>query len=528
MSEAPVYPMSALVGLDELVTALVLCAVDPAIGGVLAAGRQGLGQDDRRPGPGRTAPARARRSSRCRSARPRTGSSARSTSPPSSPRARTGSSPVCCRPPTAGSSTSTRSTSSPTIWSTSSSTRRRRGINRVERDGVSHTHPSRFVLVGSMNPEEGELRPQLLDRFGLSVRVSAPSDPELRAEAVRRRFAFDDDPARFLAEWSDAEAELAARVREARPVPLADGLERDVAELCAAAGAEGLRGDLVICRAAAALGGWLGQATAGWDEVAVVAPLALGHRRRTPFGSSPSEPSDLDDLVSNPRRSDPERGGSDASGGGHDGAAPRDDGGPAPPPGTLDATAGSVDPTLLRSLADPGRRGDAERLGRGRAGTQGPQARGGPSAPTRWAERAARSRSHPPSSRARCATPARCTSRSTTCAPRGTSIVATTSSSSRSTPRDPWGSRRASTRRAPRCSPSWPTRTSAAIASPWWPIATAGPRCCCGRRPAPRSRCRASLRSRPAGAPRSPRGSTRLWRSHSRSAAGGRRRCSCS
>ncbi len=126
------------------------------------------------------------------------------------------------------------------------------GVNRVERDGVSHSHPSRFVLVGSMNPEEGELRPQLLDRFGLSVHVVAPSDPAVRAEAVRRRLEFEADPAGFAQRWEPEEEKLRYRLASARPAPLADGLVESVSAVCAAAGAEGLRADLVCCRAAAA------------------------------------------------------------------------------------------------------------------------------------------------------------------------------------------------------------------------------------------------------------------------------------
>ena len=118
-------------------------------------------------------------------------------------------------------------------------------------------HPSRFVLVGSMNPEEGELRPQLLDRFGLAVGVRSPADPALRAEAVRRRLAFDKDPAAFRARWAEAEQALAEHVATTVSAPLAPGLEEDVAApVSAAAGAEGLRADLTLCRAAAALAGW--------------------------------------------------------------------------------------------------------------------------------------------------------------------------------------------------------------------------------------------------------------------------------
>ncbi len=157
------------------------------------------------------------------------------------------------------------------------------GVVRTERDGVSETRPARFVLVGSMNPEEGELRPQLLDRFGLSVAVGAPPRPAERAEAVRRRLAFDADPDGVFAEWEGRDRALADRLAAARPAALGDGLVEQVAALCVEAGAEGLRSDLVVCRAAAALAGWEGRPEATMDDVLAVAPLALGHRRRSPW-----------------------------------------------------------------------------------------------------------------------------------------------------------------------------------------------------------------------------------------------------
>lgn len=170
------------------------------------------------------------------------------------------------------------------------------GVNRVEREGVSETHPSRFVLLGSMNPEEGDLRPQLLDRFGLSVAVVASTDPAERAEIVRRRLAYDADPAGFAAGFAAEEAALRRRVAEARPAPLAAGLAEAVARLCVAAGAEGLRADLVCCRAAAALAGWEGRAEAGEDDVRRVAPLALAHRARRHPLDPPGVPPDLSEA----------------------------------------------------------------------------------------------------------------------------------------------------------------------------------------------------------------------------------------
>ena len=151
------------------------------------------------------------------------------------------------------------------------------GVNRVEREGISESHPSRFVLVGSMNPEEGELRPQLLDRFGLAVDVVASVDAEERAEAVRRRLAFDTDPDKFATAWD--ERELRALLAGCAPAVLPADVLDTVTRLCAAVGAEGLRADLVICRAAAALAGWEGRAETADDDVRRVAHLALAHRR---------------------------------------------------------------------------------------------------------------------------------------------------------------------------------------------------------------------------------------------------------
>ncbi len=143
------------------------------------------------------------------------------------------------------------------------------GVNRVEREGISHVHPSRFLLIGSMNPEEGDLRPQLLDRFGLAVEVRAAADPAERAAAVRRRLAFDDAPGRRCAAAVSADEADAARAGWPAPAPasLPDGLVEAVSSLCASMGAEGLRADLTICRAAAALAGWEGRARSSADDV---------------------------------------------------------------------------------------------------------------------------------------------------------------------------------------------------------------------------------------------------------------------
>ncbi|MDP8975733.1 MAG: AAA family ATPase [Actinomycetota bacterium] len=172
------------------------------------------------------------------------------------------------------------------------------GVNRVERDGISEAHPSRFVLAGSMNPEEGELRPQLLDRFGLALEVAASTDAAERAEAVRRRLAFDADPSRVSHQWAPEEQGLRERLAAARPASVDPGLVETISALCASVGAEGLRADLVINRAAAALAGWEGRTETTVDDVRRVAPLALAHRRRrSPFEEPGIGENEIEDAL---------------------------------------------------------------------------------------------------------------------------------------------------------------------------------------------------------------------------------------
>lgn len=212
------------------------------------------------------------------------------------------------------------------------------GVNRVERDGVSHVHPAKFVLVGSMNPEEGELRPQLLDRFGLAVDVKTPAGPGLRAMALSRRLAFDSDPEALLGSHRAAQEDLAARLAAARPARLEGDTLNRVAALCEAVGAQGLRADLAICRAAAALAGWEGRTNVSYGDVKRVAPLALAHRAHHDPLSDPSYAQEeidkaLDDHLGDDGtgQADPSGGGADPSGGGP--AEPGPSGGLADPTG---------------------------------------------------------------------------------------------------------------------------------------------------------------------------------------------------
>ena len=162
------------------------------------------------------------------------------------------------------------------------------GENVVEREGLSIRHPARFVLVGSGNPEEGELRPQLLDRFGLSVEVTSPKDIDTRIEVVRRRDAYDTDRAAFLADWAPQDAALRERILAARAalpaLETSSIVLHDCAALCLALGADGLRGELTLLRAARALAAFEGAAAVTRAHLRAVAPSALRHRlRRDPL-----------------------------------------------------------------------------------------------------------------------------------------------------------------------------------------------------------------------------------------------------
>ncbi|SDJ86579.1 protoporphyrin IX magnesium-chelatase [Pseudomonas delhiensis] len=158
------------------------------------------------------------------------------------------------------------------------------GVNHVERDGLSHSHPARFVLIGTMNPEEGELRPQLLDRFGLKVELGGTPAPAERAEIVRRRLAFDADPQAFLGHWQaerDALRQRCAQARQRLPgIPLDDAALQAIAERCYAAGVDGLRADLVWLRGARAHAAWRGAERIEKEDIDALEPFALAHRRR--------------------------------------------------------------------------------------------------------------------------------------------------------------------------------------------------------------------------------------------------------
>ncbi len=182
------------------------------------------------------------------------------------------------------------------------------GVNYVEREGVSFSHPSRFVLVGTMNPEEGELRPQLLDRFGLSVEVRGDRDTASRMEVVRRRMAFDADPTGYTAkvkEETDALRARLARAREILPkVGADDSVLASVVNVTTHFGVDGHRADITMMKAAAANAALDGRTRATVDDVREVAPLVLSHRmRRRPFEEEAFDPEELEECLKAARAS---------------------------------------------------------------------------------------------------------------------------------------------------------------------------------------------------------------------------------
>jgi magnesium chelatase subunit D len=185
------------------------------------------------------------------------------------------------------------------------------GVNHVEREGVSVRHPSRFMLVGTMNPEEGELRPQLLDRFGITVKVAGSPDPADRVEVVRRRLRYETAPQEFSGEWSSVDAKLAASVESARlrlpGVSLDEDILFKISTLCAQLGVDGLRGDLVTAKTARTLAAWDARNEVVLDDVKRAALLALSHRRRRgPFEQPGMDPEDLENVLSEDRPDPPD------------------------------------------------------------------------------------------------------------------------------------------------------------------------------------------------------------------------------
>jgi magnesium chelatase subunit D len=176
------------------------------------------------------------------------------------------------------------------------------GVNYVEREGISFSHPAEFILIGTMNPEEGELRPQLLDRFALTVEVEGIHDPRDRAEVVRRRAAFELDPTGFNVIWQEGEEDERGRIEEARSlmprVNLSEQMLDLITRICADLEVDGLRADIVMYKTAMTHAAYQGRDEVTPDDVRVAAMLALPHRRRRqPFDDASGDTGDLERRV---------------------------------------------------------------------------------------------------------------------------------------------------------------------------------------------------------------------------------------
>src|SRR6516165_9176754 len=390
------------------------------------------------------------------------------------------------------------------------------GTCYVERDGVSVQHAARFLLVGTMNPEEGELRPQLLDRFGLTVEAAAPREPGLRGEVVRRRLAYDADPAAFTAAWQDAESGLAARIVAAQGllpgVVLPDATLRQVASVCAAFDVDGLRADLVTARAAIAHAAWEGRGEVTAMDVRAAARLALPHRRRRqPFDAPQLDEEELDRALAGAGE-DPD-----------DDPGPGDDGpGGGEPEASHETTPAQDAPSPRAEAApDPGPDGqppgpaaEAPAQPRPGAAPAGPPAAPGPvfrvkrlevpGTGTGAAGRRSRARTEsghvtgaqrPRDRAARIHVPA-------TCGRRATRDGSPTWSCSWWTPAARWRPGPGWARSRARCCPCCWMPTSAGTRSAWSRSAAAGPNSRSPPRSRSRQRPRGCPRCRPAGAPR--------------------------
>jgi len=176
------------------------------------------------------------------------------------------------------------------------------GINTVEREGISFTHPARFILVGTMNPEEGELRPQLLDRFGLCVQVNSLRDKALRIEILKRKAEFDDSPEEFLKKWEQEQKKLAEKIINAKEnlkeVNVSDNALSNVVEITSEISLDGHRADIVMLKSARAYSAFIGKDEITSEDIKTIAPFALRHRlKRLPFEDVSAEAEKLHAIL---------------------------------------------------------------------------------------------------------------------------------------------------------------------------------------------------------------------------------------
>nr|WP_319376590.1 putative cobaltochelatase [uncultured Methanoregula sp.] len=181
------------------------------------------------------------------------------------------------------------------------------GTNFIEREGVSYTHPSSFILIGTMNPEEGELRPQLLDRFGLCVDIEGIRDVETRIDVIKRRQAYESDPETFIHGWDAEEQELRSRILIAKEllsrVSMPDDILRMIAQICIDMAVDGHRADITMMKTAATIAAWNNRTVVDEDDVREAANLVLSHRmRRRPFSDQQMDHKKMEESIQNSKK----------------------------------------------------------------------------------------------------------------------------------------------------------------------------------------------------------------------------------
>ena len=176
------------------------------------------------------------------------------------------------------------------------------GLNTVEREGISFSHPSNFILIGTMNPEEGDLRPQLLDRFGLCVSIEGIDDPDVRLEIIKRKMDFDKDPVSFKKRFEPSDDEIRDRIIEAKKilpeVTIGDEILRKIVNICIDSGVDGHRGDIAMMKVSSTLAAYRGRKEVTAEDLRDTADMVLLHRmKKTPFSDMKLDKGKIDEMI---------------------------------------------------------------------------------------------------------------------------------------------------------------------------------------------------------------------------------------